>query len=348
MGAIADDSATDFTAFNAATLKAWEAAAREELNGENPWEKLDRRGEGWIIHPYYSVENAPNAAPLLEVSKNEYLGARTWFNCPRIRVTDTEKANDLALSFLQQGADGILFELQNSVNFNDLLAKIDPGYCSLNFLVRNNQFQVAAALRQFLAGRIATIPMLPGAFFGNECITTSTESNFRFSGFSIPDHANPSESIAAGFRIFAEQIFDHNQLAVSVNLGTDFFIELCKLRAIRQVWKKLIEKRKLTHSQLLIHAVATPWVEKNFEPHGNMLKSTTAAMAAILGGCDLLTVDSENNDQMMTSRIARNVSNILREESFLSKVADPTAGSYFIEDLTQQIAEGAWKLIEKP
>lgn len=347
MGAFADDSANDFTAFNAASLKAWEAAAREELNGENPWEKLDRRGDGWAIRPFYSGGNAANTAPIIEVSGNEYLGARAWYNCPRILVSDTQKANELALRYLQHGADGILFELLDTVNFDALLEKIDPGYCSLNFLVRNNQLQVAAALRQFLDGRIATASMLPGAFFGDECTTTSTESNFRFSGFSIPDHANPSESIAAGFRIFSEQIFDHNQLAVSVNLGTDFFIELCKLRAIRHVWKKLIEKRKLTHSQLLIHAVSTPWVEKNFEPHGNMLKATTAAMAAILGGCDLLTVDAENNDQMMMSRIARNVSNILREESFLSKVADPTAGSYFIEDLTQQIAEGAWKIIEK-
>ena len=73
-----------------------------------------------------------------------------------------------------------------------------------------------------------------------------------------------------------------------------------------------------------------------------MLKSTSAALAAILGGCDALTVQPENENPMM-ARIARNVSSILREESHLSKVADPTAGSYYLESLTNQLAINAWK-----
>ena len=76
-----------------------------------------------------------------------------------------------------------------------------------------------------------------------------------------------------------------------------------------------------------------------------MLKSTTAAMAGILGGCDALTIEPEDRNHAMMSRIARNVSNVLREESFFSKVADPFAGSYFIEDLSKQLTEAAWTSI---
>ena len=77
-----------------------------------------------------------------------------------------------------------------------------------------------------------------------------------------------------------------------------------------------------------------------------MLKATTASMAAILGGCDVLTVDAEDPDNATMSRAARNVSNVLREESHFSKVADPLAGSYFIDDLTRQLSENVWQLVQ--
>ena len=70
-------------------------------------------------------------------------------------------------------------------------------------------------------------------------------------------------------------------------------------------------------------------------------------MAAILGGCDVLTVSEEDPNQPMMSRVARNVSNILREESHFSNVADPIAGSFFLEDLTNQLTESAWKRLQK-
>ncbi|HWA32821.1 MAG TPA: methylmalonyl-CoA mutase family protein, partial [Cyclobacteriaceae bacterium] len=100
-------------------------------------------------------------------------------------------------------------------------------------------------------------------------------------------------------------------------------------------------------SNLFIHAASLPWKATQFEPHENMIKGTSAAMASILGGCDALTIDAEDNTQPMQLRVARNVSNILREDSFFSKVADPVAGSYYIEDLTRQISEGAWKSVQQ-
>jgi methylmalonyl-CoA mutase len=73
-----------------------------------------------------------------------------------------------------------------------------------------------------------------------------------------------------------------------------------------------------------------------------MIKSTTASMAAIIGGCDSLSVLPEDETVPLMSRIASNVSNILREESHFDKVADPLAGSYVIADLTDKLAQQAW------
>jgi methylmalonyl-CoA mutase len=78
-----------------------------------------------------------------------------------------------------------------------------------------------------------------------------------------------------------------------------------------------------------------------------MLKSATAAMSAIFGGCDGLTIFPESDEDSMMARIARNVSSVLREESHLSKVADPTAGSYYLDSLIEQLADQSWRVFQK-
>jgi methylmalonyl-CoA mutase len=65
-------------------------------------------------------------------------------------------------------------------------------------------------------------------------------------------------------------------------------------------------------------------------------------MAAIAGGCDSITIEPEDATNETMNRMARNVSSILRDESHFSKVADPTAGSYYIDSLTEQLSEKAW------
>jgi methylmalonyl-CoA mutase len=77
-----------------------------------------------------------------------------------------------------------------------------------------------------------------------------------------------------------------------------------------------------------------------------MIKSTTAAMASVLGGCDALTILPEDENNTTMNRIARNVSAILREESHLNKVADPLAGSYSMDTMVDAISKKAWTLFQ--
>ena len=74
-----------------------------------------------------------------------------------------------------------------------------------------------------------------------------------------------------------------------------------------------------------------------------MISGTVAALAAVAGGCDSLTVVPEDENNATMARIARNVCNILREESHLTKVADPMAGAYAIEIIVNELAIAAWK-----
>jgi methylmalonyl-CoA mutase len=98
-----------------------------------------------------------------------------------------------------------------------------------------------------------------------------------------------------------------------------------------------------------IHAFTTISLDDKTkaDPYLNMLSNTSQAMSAILGGCDLLTVYPHNRGIEPTDdfgkRIARNISVILREEAYFDKVADPAAGSYYLEKLTDQFSASIWE-----
>jgi methylmalonyl-CoA mutase len=140
------------------------------------------------------------------------------------------------------------------------------------------------------------------------------------------------------------------------NLGTgsDYFMEIAKIRAARVLFSGLLSAFDNTHSsdkQVFIHSLTTNWNKTIYDANVNMLRLTTEAMAAILGGCNSLLVkpyDSWYREQDdFSERIARNIQIILKEESYFNKVVDPAAGSYYIESLTHSLIENAWDLFLK-
>ncbi|NOT74165.1 MAG: hypothetical protein HOP08_04490 [Cyclobacteriaceae bacterium] len=347
--ALEKDNQNKLTGFKSAqSLANWEAAAREELNGADPVEKLMHQGKDWVIKPFYVQDQNP-PSPLLPVSTNDFLGARTWYNCPLVQVRDPKESNFKALEYLRAGADGILFELNSPTDFNTLLNEIEWKYCSLNFIATAHQQVLSQGLNTYISQNKTENISFHGAFFGNTPLPIKN-SEFRFSGFQFSESSSPVEEIETIFKDILKDSRDGSLidfLAISITIGTDFYLTIAKLRAMRMVWKKYLDAIQSKSDQpLFIHAHSRPWIDKNFQPHGNMLKGTYAAMAAILGGCDVLTIEEEDPNNKTMSREACNISNVLREESFLSKVSDPLAGSYFIEDLTQQLTESAWKKIQ--
>lgn len=139
-------------------------------------------------------------------------------------------------------------------------------------------------------------------------------------------------------------------LLLYLGSGPNYFMEIAKLRAARILWVKIAEAYGVEASlaRIRIHSVSSQWNMTLYDPHVNMLRGTTEAMSSILGGADLVNVlpyDYPNGKgSAFSDRIARNVQIILREEAYFGQVADPAAGSYYIESLTDSLAEKAWSL----
>ncbi len=134
-------------------------------------------------------------------------------------------------------------------------------------------------------------------------------------------------------------------------IGSGYFLEIAKLRAVRMLWSKIVEQYRPYGdgvSGMNIHAVTSSWNKSVYDPYVNMLRTTTEAMAASIGGVDSMTVnpfdDCFKKPDGFSYRIARNQQIILRHEAYFGKVADPAAGSYYIEKLTDSVARAAWDL----
>jgi methylmalonyl-CoA mutase len=134
-------------------------------------------------------------------------------------------------------------------------------------------------------------------------------------------------------------------------IGSEYFPEIAKLRAARLLWSAVIngfKPEEYESSKMVIHSITSKINKTVNDPYLNMLRTQTEAMSAILGGTDSLTVgpfdEIFRQSDEFSERIARNQQLILKEEAFFDKVADPAAGSYYIENLTSLITENAWKL----
>jgi methylmalonyl-CoA mutase len=136
--------------------------------------------------------------------------------------------------------------------------------------------------------------------------------------------------------------------------GTGYFPEIAKLRAARLLWSVITHtfgSQKTGTSGMYIHSSTSEWKTTIYDIYNNILRGTTGTMSAVMGGANSILVtpfdQATGNPGVFSERLARNTQIILKEEAYLNKVADPGAGSYYIENLTDTIAASAWQLFRE-
>jgi methylmalonyl-CoA mutase len=353
-----------FQDFAKHTKKDWLRTASSEIEGKDPDEALAWKVESMTGRAYYDKTDLPNKDFQLAPSTNPYLGNRAWHNLPLITVKSEKVANELALMHLRNGADGILFDVRSITNpdIDTLLKEIEWPYCMVGFWGNETSEKLLRSIPSFAAKKHWEASALNGFFIWDSLPKNISGLSAELNPFSklkvftvksdesnainqLIDILNKGKELLKNAKN-PEGIF--NQIGFSIPVGTDFFLEIAKLKALRMLWQQVGNTKPET---TFIHTRLEQWISEAFQPHGNMLKSTISSMAAIAGGSDALTVYPEKENDSVMNRIARNVSNVLREESHFNKVADATAGSYYIESLTNQIVEkvksklevGSWK-----
>ncbi|PLR84513.1 methylmalonyl-CoA mutase [Bacillus sp. V33-4] len=140
------------------------------------------------------------------------------------------------------------------------------------------------------------------------------------------------------------------KIVIKMAVGANFFMEVAKLRAARLLWLKVAEAFGAgpESGRAIIAAETSTFTKTVYDPYVNILRSGNEAFAAVLGGVQYLHVnpynDPEDSPNSLAERIARNTQLLLKEESYLNKVADPAGGSWYIEHLTDELAQKAWEM----
>lgn len=137
-------------------------------------------------------------------------------------------------------------------------------------------------------------------------------------------------------------------------ISMNFYMEIAKMRAARLLWAKIVSEFNPENEKSLMlrtHSQTSGWSLTEQDPYNNVVRTTIEAMASVFGGTQSLHTNALDEAIALptefSARIARNTQLIIQEETGITKVVDPWAGSYMMENLTQQIADKAWELIEE-
>ncbi len=137
-------------------------------------------------------------------------------------------------------------------------------------------------------------------------------------------------------------------------VGMNFYLEIAKMRAARLLWCRIMKGFNAKNPKSLMlrtHSQTSGWSLTEQDPYNNVVRTTIEAMAAVFGGTQSLHTNSFDEAIALptefSSRIARNTQLIIQEETHITSVIDPWAGSYMMESLTQEMADKAWAIIEE-
>jgi methylmalonyl-CoA mutase len=349
--------------FPPATYADWLAQVQKDLKDPNVYETLRwHTPEGFVAEPYYA-ETAAGEPTVPANRPGTVAGTRAgWLNGPSYRIgpdADLRAENVRLRDALANGADALVLNVPENVNLSLLLNGIKLSETPIFFDVEGDAGTLLTQLRQVAPYQIrgginstdgssthtADSPnfrtiTVDGTVFHNAGATATQEL-----AFTLAQLADVFDTLTDAGTLAAQLA---SKTVIRMAVGTSYFMEIAKLRALRLLLARFLNAYHIHHTSYIIHSITSPFYEAKATPYTNLLRATTEAMAAVIGGCDVLTVRPYDavfgTETDFSQRIARNVSSLLRHESYLDKVADPAAGSYYIETLTQQLTEAAWAL----
>ena len=351
-----------FSEFDSVSAKAWKQKIQVDLKGADYNNTLIwSTPEGINVKPFYHA-NDFEETNFLEVFSNG------WKICQSIYVADVEKSNAKAIDAINRGAETLKFTIPNKdVSIETLIKNIDTAYTPLHFKLEfiDAEFVNKFALIKGITIHTDIIGNLAksGNWFNNlksdhEQLEKINTINANTLSIDLSLYQNAGATIVqqlAYSLAHANEYLNHfksnlkSQITFNVSVGTNYFFEIAKLRALRVLWKTLASEYAILED---CHIIATPTKRNKtlYDYNTNMLRTTTECMSAILGGantvCNLAYDAIYHKDNEFGERIARNQLLVLKHESNFNAVENASDGAYYIESLTQQLSEKALMLFK--
>jgi len=368
-------SKTLFDEFDDVTAKAWKQKIQADLKGTDYNKTLIwKSDEGIDVKPFY---HSDDFKALPNVSKTK---AAEWKVTQIIDVNDANAANVSARAAISRGAESIIFNINSEeISIEVLLQNIDLITISVelkcDFISKNlidNVVSVTSSSSETPQVKIHTDIIGNLAKTGNwynnlnddhkkfEAIVKKTDqlsidlSLYQNAGATMVQQlayglAHANEYLNHLNNIITEDAKKSLQVTFNTSVGSNYFFEIAKLRALRKLWTTLASEYNVN---IDCRIIATPSKRNKtiYDYNVNMLRTTTECMSAVLGGANLvcnMPYDALfHKPNEFGDRISRNQLLVLKHESYFDKVNNPADGAYYIESLTNQLAEKALQLFK--
>lgn len=314
---------------------------------------------------YYDQDDLSKKLPFLDKTSS------SWSYLQPIK-SDTSNAH--VIDALMNGADGLMLNGDSVKNIDKILDQVSPEHCTIavkSFDIKNYRILIDWCAAKLQANQTANvllfheteeISMLGDAHQDFVAAALKLGNNagnktLHLNGDTIQQKGGSAQLEIAYLLSQATYYMNHFQdlghdlrticdsLFISTAIGSNFFLELSKIRVIRMLFGQLTKAYGIENHKMPIHASTSVLTQSVLDSNTNFLRCTSGAMSAVLGGVDYLTIEP-NHDLKFADRIARNISNLLKEESYLSKTVDPSSGSYYIEGLSNELASKAWRIFQ--
>ncbi|MBU3822646.1 methylmalonyl-CoA mutase subunit beta [Flavobacteriaceae bacterium XHP0103] len=366
-----------FDEFNPVTAKQWKQKIQFDLQGADYNNTLIwKTNEDISVKPFYHADDFE------EFPNTSQSKASKWRICQTIYVANVEKSNTIAIKAIENGAESIKFIIpNNSVSIEDLIKNIDTASTEIHF-----EFQF---LSEKYIKNAVVIPAKSGIHIHTDIIGNLAKSGNWFKNFKDDFNqfesiiktantfsvdvslyqnagANMVQQLAYALAhaneylnhinnnpllrvIFEENSTEKPEVIFNLSVGTNYFFEVAKLRALRILWQTLASEYGF-NPNCYVYTTPTKRNKTLYDYNTNMLRTTTECMSAILGGsdtvCNLAYDTIFHKVNAFGTRIARNQLLILKYESYFNIVNNPADGAYYIETITNQLAEKSLELFK--
>lgn len=354
-----------FNEFEPVSSKQWKQQIQYELKGADYNETLVWESpEGIKVKPFYHSDES--------TFNYESSGANGFKIIQNIYVYDVNKSNERAIDCLKRGAESVRFTIENeAVSLDELMGNLPKEkvtyYFNLLFLSSefikkvitfSTQNQYKIIILQDAIGQLAK----DGNWFASlekdfSELKLISDLKTPFLSCKTDLYQNAGANIVQQLAYSLAHVNEYfnriepisSPITFEVSVGTNYFFEIAKLRALRLLFNSLAKEYNHTFD---CHIIVTPTKRNKtlYDYNVNMLRTTTECMSAILGGADgisNLAYDTiYHKDNEFGDRIARNQLLVLKHESYFNQVHNPADGAYYIETLTEQLAEKALELFK--
>jgi len=348
-----------FPEFPATSATEWKDQLTKDLKGE-PYEDLIWKNEnGFNIQPFYTKED-------LKQNYEPVFTHANWEICVHKENLNSKEINEQLIADLNRGASSISINCKD-IDLGVALKDIQLNYIQSTFVVNENN---ATTLNKYLESAYnlndLNCSLIPEGL-KNEAelknwqkVISLFEAHKNVKTISVDALAFHNQNCLAYYEvaIILSALNEYLQtekkssanFVIKTGVNSDYFLQIAKLRAIRRLWAVLRTEYNLKNDLHLI--VETSLTNKSVsDKYTNLLRTTVEAMAAVAGGCNELIVTEFDTlfteNKKLSSRMAINQQLILKDESYLDKMADIGCGSYYIENITDAIATKALETFKR-